>query len=89
MDYVVRRHAEYRELVSSGVRCGKLHSGLTAKNRWHVQCFMDDLLTDRPTAKIMVEAFVRSQWDATLVSFYVKQGAKRGEFWCMFSSFAL
>lgn len=89
MDFVVRRHTHYRELVSMGVRCGRLHSSLQGQNSWHLQCFFDEGLIDKEKAKRMVADYICLQWEGGLIRFYVKHGARAGEFWCAFVSWAL
>lgn len=88
MDRVTARHDSYRELVRTGVRCGRLTALDGLRSRWQLQCFMEPSIT-RDDAKEAVKAYCRDQWEAFDFSFYTKPGTKTGEFWVKFASWAL
>jgi len=88
MDRITMRADAYQELVRTGVRCGRLQSTNGLQTGWTLQCFiMSDI--DRDTAKEAVKRYCRDQWEAQNFSFFTKYGAKKGEFWVRFTSWAL
>jgi len=88
MDYVTARHSDYRELVQSGVRCGRLNSVLNSNNRWELECFIVADLR-REEAKRLVEMYIHAQWEGCCFSYFTRTNAKQGQFFVRFTSFAL
>ncbi len=88
MDYVTRRHSDYRELVQSGVMCGQLNSLQGRPGRWQLECQITMDLT-RDEAKRLVEMYCRAQWQASDFSYFTKPGIAGHKFFVRFISWAL
>jgi len=88
MDYLTKRHSDYRELVQSGVMCGRLNSIQGYGGRWQLECMIVMDLT-RDEAKRLVEMYCRTQWSAQDFSYFTTPKAKPGQFFVRFTSWAL
>jgi len=88
MDFVTARHSDYRELVQSGVMCGRLDSLQGYNGRWQLECFIIMDLT-RDEAKRLVEMYCRAQWHGQDFSYFTKPQCKPGQFFVRFTSWEL
>lgn len=88
MDFVTRRHENYRELVRVGVMCGALRSFGRMVARWELECqIVGDISKDE--AKRAVERYVRTEWEGQDFQYFTTPQSKPGKFKVRFTSWVL
>lgn len=73
MHYNEKLTTEYRTLSAKGVFCGSLRANMYSDTGWTLE-FTWAKHVSRPEAKTAITEFLKSQYEATELSFYGRQG---------------